>query len=94
MKFFNFKKEDKNELKERVDFAEDILKMQKTAGWKKLEKLYREQLQAYIYDNATNATDWEDYLKKSGKIFGINLLLSDIEDIIRQGEEAKEKIDN
>lgn len=92
MKFFNFKKTDQDELRERVDFAEDIKKMQKTAGWKRLEKLYKEQIQGYIADNATNAKDWNDYLDKKGKIHGMNLLMTDIEDFLRQGEEAKEQI--
>lgn len=92
MKFFNFKKTDLDELKERADFAEDIKRMMKTPGWKRLEKLYTEQLQAYIADNSTNAKDWNDYLDKKGKIHGINLLLLDIEDILRQGEEAEEKL--
>lgn len=92
MKFFNFKKTDKDELQERIDFAEDIKRMQKTAGWKRLEKLYSDQIKAYTADNAINAKNWEDYLDKKGKIFGMNLLLTDIEDFIRQGEEAQSQL--
>jgi hypothetical protein len=83
-----------DELRQRIDFAEDTKKMLKTDGWIRHEALLKEQLQAYIADNSTNALDWNDYLKKSGKIFGINLLLTNIEESIRQGEEAKELLDN
>lgn len=93
MKFLNFgKPEDINELEERVAFADDIEKMCKTPGWKRLEALLKEQSEAYIHDNATNASDWNDYMKKSGKIFGIQLMFADIADILIRGEQAKEEL--
>jgi hypothetical protein len=86
---------DKDEKEKRIQDAEDIRLMQSTPGWKILESLLQEQLQAYISDNAMSADNWENYLNKRGKIFGIQLLLTNIEDYKRMGEEAKEdKVDN
>lgn len=96
MKLFNFgseKKSDLEELKERVDQAEMIREMKETAGYKFLEALLKEQQQAYEIDNATNALNWDDYLKKAGKIFGIQLFFADIEDIVRRGLSAADEID-
>jgi len=93
MKWFNKNTDDiKNSLSEQIELYEDILKMKKTNGWKYLEGLYRDQLEAYRNDNATNAKDWNDYIDKKGKIHGINLLLTDIEDIERAGELARDEL--
>lgn len=92
MRFFN--KRDDEELKRKAELYEDILKMKRTSGWKYLENLYKEQLQGYITDNAMNAIDWQDYLKKRGMIQGINLFLTDIEDIEMQGQEAQKELEN
>lgn len=81
------------ELKERVDQGDAVERMMKTDGWKLLGPLLHEQLEAYRVDNATAAKDWEDYMAKRGKIFGIELLLTDIEDYIRLGKEASEELD-
>lgn len=80
---------DKDEKEKRIQEAEDIRLMKQTPGWIILENLLNEQLKAYITDNAIAANDWEDYINKRGKIFGIQLLLSDIDDYERMGEEAK-----
>jgi len=91
MRFFH--KKDEDGLKAQSELYEDILKMKRTSGWKYLESLYKDQLNAYIADNAMNATDWNDYLKKRGMIQGINLLLTNIEDIERQGIEAQKELE-
>lgn len=80
------------ELEKRVSDRDDILRMKKTQGWKLLEKLFDEQLKSYVADNATEAKDWNDYLRKAGKIFGIQLVMVDVEDYIRQGDEAEEQL--
>jgi hypothetical protein len=80
---------DKDEKEKRIQEAEDIRLMKQTPGWIILENLLNEQLKAYITDNAIAANDWEDYINKRGKIFGIQLLLSNIDDYERMGEEAK-----
>jgi hypothetical protein len=92
MKWFNFKNDNRQILEDQAELYEDILKMKRTPGWKYLEKLYKEQLEAYRTDNATNAKDWNDYIDKKGKIYGINLLLTDIEDIERTGQVAQEEL--
>lgn len=94
MKFFNFNKDkDIAELKRRVDNGEAVKKMCETDGWKAVESLLQEQLEAYKIDNATEAKDWDDYKQKAGKIFGIQLLLTNISDFITQGQDASEELD-
>jgi hypothetical protein len=80
-------------LKERIDQADAVSRMKETEGWKIVEKLFADQLAAYVADNATEAKDWSDYLKKAGKIHGIKLLMVDVDDFIRQGVEAANQID-
>jgi len=77
---------------DRASDGEEIERMMATPGWKIVESLLKDQLEAYVADNATSAKDWNDYLEKSGKIFGIRLLLTDLDDYVRQGQEAKERI--
>ena len=74
--------------RKRIDDAEAIARMRETDGWRIFEANLRSQLEAYVADNAMDATSWDDYLKKAGKIFGIRLVLVDLEDFQRQGEEA------
>jgi len=91
--FGRFKKTDVELLKERVDQGDAVERMMATEGWAIVYAHFQEQLEAYKADNATNATNWDDYLKKSGKIFGIQLFLANLEDFIRMGKEAAEKLD-
>lgn len=79
-------------LQQQVEEGESVRSMMMTEGWKIVEKNLKEQLEAYVADNATSAKDWDDYLKKSGKIFGIQLLLVDLADYIRAGDQAKEEL--
>lgn len=81
------------ELKARADRADAVSRMKATEGWQIVEALLREQLDAYEKDNAADAESWDEYLRKAGKIFGIRLLLIDIEDFERQGQSAKEALD-
>lgn len=81
------------ELKRRVDDAEAIQAMTQTAGWQVLTKLLDEQLDAYKADMLLQCKSWDDYQEKRGKAFGIQLLRVDVEDFIRQGEDAALQLD-
>ena len=86
-------KPDIEDLKNRVDLADSVAHMMQTEGWRVVEAHLKDQLAIYTADNACNAIDWNDYLKKAGKIAGIHLLLTDINDFILQGEEASLELD-
>lgn len=97
MKFFNFQKDDKESkienLKKRCDDAEAILTMKKSKGWKLIENLLQEQLEAYKAELLVGCKNYEEYQEKRGKAWGISILWADVEDYIRQGEEASEELD-
>jgi hypothetical protein len=82
----------KEELKKRIDDADAIAAMMSTDGWKLLEALLREQLEAYKADVLFNCKSWDQYQEQRGKAWAINLLLTDIEDFQLQGAEASESI--
>lgn len=92
MKFLNFNKPDTDDLERRVNDAESIKEMKETDGWQLVNKLFQEQLEVYKAELLIGCEDWETYLKKQSKAFAISLLLTDIEDFIRQGEEAQEEL--
>lgn len=92
MQFIESEPKDIADLKERIDQGDEVERMLQTPGWKIVEGHLRDQLQAYMYDNASRAEDWNDYLKKAGKIAGIELLLTDISDFVEFGKQAAEEL--
>lgn len=97
MKFFNFKKDDKekfvDQLKKRCDDAQAILQMSETPGWKLIETLLQEQLEAYKAELLVGCKTYEEYQEKRGKAWGISILRADLEDYIRMGKEASDELD-
>lgn len=94
MRLFNFTKPDEiQELKGRVDRADAIRQMTQTEGWVLLSKLFQEQFEAYQADLLIGCKNWDEYLDKRAKAFAIRLLLTDIEDFIRQGEDAEKELE-
>lgn len=99
MKYLNFSKllpqrdQRLEELKKRADLGAAVEKMKDTEGWKVIEKLYHEQLEVYKADLLLGVENWEQYQEKRSKAWAMNLLLTDIEDYIRQGKEAEDEID-
>ena len=96
MKFFNFNKTEKESqkiiLEKRVQDATDILKMSKTNGWIILNNLLQEQLEAYKAELLVGCKDFQEYQEKRGKAWGISLLVADVADYVRMGEEAETQL--
>lgn len=96
MKHINYNEQFKNdEISDNQKIVEEagaVELMINSEGWQIVEKNLRNQLEAYIVSNSTEATDWDNYKKIAGKISGIQLLLVDIEDYIRKGQEAADVI--
>ena len=97
MKYFNFKKDEKekfkDQLKKRCDDAKAILQMSRTPGWKLIETLLGEQLEAYKAELLVGCKNYEEYQEKRGKAWGISILKADLQDYIRMGEEASLELD-
>lgn len=83
---------ERTQLEEQLSEGELVEQMTDTKGWQIVEAHLKDQLMAYITDNATNASSWENYQEKAGKIFGIQILLTDIADFVENGKRAKEQL--
>lgn len=83
----------RDQLARQAEQGEAVRRMRETEGWKIVESHLKDQLEAYEKDNAADAKSWDEYLRKAGKIFGIRLLLVDIADFERQGDNAAEELD-
>ncbi len=62
--------------------------MSKTQGWAILKANFEEQLEAYKNQLLLGCSSWDQYQEIRGKAFAIRLLMTDLEDFIRQGEDA------
>lgn len=94
MKFLNFtKNKDTADLELKVSEGNAVKEMTKTNGWNVIKMLLEEQFKAYQADVLLGCKDWSEYQEKRGKAFAIRLLLTDIDDFVRQGEEAKSELD-
>lgn len=94
MKFFDREKHNDHILSLQATKEEGaaIVDMAKTRGWQIIQSLLTEQVAAYQRDVLTGCANWEEYLEKKARARAVNLLLTDIQEYIDQGEQAKEEL--
>jgi len=94
MKFFEREKHEDHivPLQTTQEEGAFVQEMARTKGWKIIHNLLVEQVAIYQRDVLAGCKNWEEYLEKKARAKAVNLLLTDIEEFIQRGQEAKQEL--